>query len=156
MENHNDFIIRDYKKGDYQFIIDLWKITGLGDAKRGDDERIIEESISLGGKMLILEEKLTGIICGTSWMTFDGRRIHLHHFGIHPDYQGKRLSGMLLRQTLMFAKKKGYQIKLEVHRNNLKALGLYKKAGFTSLGDLEVYIIRNIKEIDPNQIFKPD
>lgn len=149
----NNFIIRDYHKGDFDSIIDLWQRTGLGDAKRGDDENTIEGSISIGGKMLILEEKNTAKICGTSWMTFDGRRIHMHHFGIHPDFQGKRLSGMLLKQSLLFAKEKGYQIKLEVHRNNHKAAELYKKAGFNYLGDYDVYIIRKIQDIDPDQIF---
>jgi ribosomal protein S18 acetylase RimI-like enzyme len=154
MVMRNQFIIRDYHKGDFQSINDLWQKTGLGDASRGDDDKVIENSITLGGKMLVMEERGTGKIVGTSWMTFDGRRIHFHHFGIHPEFQGRKLSGLLLKNTLLFAKEKGYQIKLEVHRNNLKALRLYQKAGFTSLGDLEVYIIRNIKDIDTDQIFK--
>jgi ribosomal protein S18 acetylase RimI-like enzyme len=154
MVMHNQFIIRDYHRGDFQAINDLWQKTGLGDARRGDDEKIIENSITMGGKLLIMEERETGKLVGTSWMTFDGRRIHFHHFGIHPEFQGNKLSGLLLKSTLLFAKEKGYQIKLEVHRSNQKALKLYQKAGFTSLGDLEVFIIRNIKEIDPDQIFK--
>jgi ribosomal protein S18 acetylase RimI-like enzyme len=38
-------------------------------------------------------------------------------------------------------------IKLEVHKDNVKALGLYKKAGFGYLGDYHVYIIRDISAI---------
>ena len=140
----NKFIIRDYQKGDFNGIMDLWSATDLGRPQRGDNEKIIEESITLGGCMLIMEEKQSGTILGTSWMTFDGRRMHLHHFGISPDYQGKGLSKPLLEESLKFVKKKGYQVKIEVHRDNLRAIRLYKKAGFEYLGDYDVYIIRNI------------
>ena len=138
----NKFIIRDYRKNDFKGIMDLWTATDLGRPERGDDEKIIEESIAMGGCMLVLEEKETGRICGTSWMTFDGRRIHLHHFGILPDYQGKGLADILLKESLKFVKKKGFQVKIEVHRDNLKAINLYTKAGFRYLGDYAVYIIR--------------
>lgn len=141
------FRTRDYKQGDFVQIADLWEATGMWSAKRGDNSSTIEKSIELGGKLIILEEQTTGKICGTSWMTFDGRRIHLHHFGILPDYQGKKLSKILLEESLSFAKGKGVQIKLEVHRTNTKAIDLYKKAGFKYLGDFDVYIIRNHSNI---------
>jgi ribosomal-protein-alanine N-acetyltransferase len=87
-------------------------------------------------------------ITGTSWLTFDGRRLHLHHFGIDPAYQGRGLAKELLRETLRFVKKKGYQVKLEVHVSNTVAIELYKKAGFEYLGDYDIYIIRDIQSIE--------
>jgi ribosomal protein S18 acetylase RimI-like enzyme len=103
----------------------------------------------MGGALLVMcageeEEK----IIGTSWMTFDGRRIHLHHFGILPEFQGQGLSKVLLRESLRFVKEKGYQVKLEVHRSDSKAVGIYQKAGFRYLGDYDVYIIRDLQSID--------
>lgn len=143
----NKFIIRDYKKGDYPGIMDLWLAADLGRPERGDNEKIIEESIIMGGSLLVMEEKASGKVTGTSWMTFDGRRIHLHHFGILPEYQGNGLSKPLLEESLRFVRKKGYQVKIEVHRKNLKAISLYKKAGFEYLGDYDVYIIRDINKL---------
>jgi len=146
MENkfyQNNYSIRDYHYGDFDGIMSLWIETGLGNPERGDDEKIIEDSIRIGGSMLVMEEKETKRVIGTSWMTFDGRRIHLHHFGIIPGLQGKGLSKMLLDESLKFVKSKGYQVKLEVHKTNIKALNLYKKAGFKYLGDYDVYIIRD-------------
>ena len=139
-----DFNIRNYRKGDFKEIMDLWIATDLGRPERGDNEKIIEESIIMGGSLLVMEEKASGKVTGTSWMTFDGRRIHLHHFGILPEYQGIGLSKPLLEESLRFVRKKGYQVKIEVHRKNLKAISLYKKAGFEYLGDYDVYIIRKI------------
>jgi ribosomal protein S18 acetylase RimI-like enzyme len=147
MIDKNNFIIRDYRKGDFEGISYLWTETKMGDPKRGDDEKIIWESVKIGGSLLVMEEKTSRKICGTSWMTFDGRRIHLHHFGILPEYQGKGLAKPLLAESLKFVKNKGYQVKIEVHRSNEKALNLYKKAGFKYLGDFDVYIIRDIENL---------
>jgi ribosomal protein S18 acetylase RimI-like enzyme len=149
MINKGKFIIRDYRKGDYQGIMDLWIATDLGRPERGDNEKIIEESIKMGGSMQVMEEKASGNIIGTSWMTFDGRRIHLHHFGILPEHQGKGLARPLLKESLKFVKKKGYQVKIEVSRSNEKALNLYKEAGFKYLGDYDVYIIRDLNTPRP-------
>jgi ribosomal protein S18 acetylase RimI-like enzyme len=140
MEN---IVIRDFIQSDFNALIDLWQRTDLGSALRGDNLEIIEQSIEMGGKMLMLENS-KGTIIGTSWMTFDGRRVHLHHFGIHPDYQHQGIGLRLAKESLKFVKQKGYQVKLEVHKNNLAAINLYKKLGFTYLGDYDVYIIRDL------------
>jgi ribosomal protein S18 acetylase RimI-like enzyme len=141
--------IRHYSRGDYQGILQVWKATGLSTPERGDDEETIERSIALGGTLLVLSDNDAGdAIIGTSWITFDGRRLHLHHFGITPEYQGKGLSGKLLAESLKFVKEKGYQVKIEVHRTNEVALRLYRKAGFRYLGDYDVYIIRDIQSLE--------
>ncbi|RPH34545.1 MAG: GNAT family N-acetyltransferase [Bacteroidales bacterium] len=139
--------IRDFESVDFEGLIDLWLLTGLGSAQRGDNLEIIEQSISMGGKMLMVKNS-NGKIVGTSWMTFDGRRIHLHHFGIHPDYQRKGIGQMLAIESLKFVKQKGYQVKLEVHKDNYAAIELYRKLGFAYLGDYDVYIIRDLGIIE--------
>ena len=136
--------IRNYKPEDYIEVEQLWNDTEMGGAERGDDNEIIEETILLGGKLFILEDIATGKIIGTSWLTQDGRRIYLHHFGIRPEHQGKGYSKILLKESLNFARNTGKQIKLEVHKNNITAVELYRKGGFKYLGDYDVYIIRDI------------
>jgi len=134
-------IIRDYHQTDYPGVVMLWEETGLGGAFRGDNDTVIDQSITLGGKMLIASTE-DGFVAGTSWMTFDGRRIHLHHFGISPKYQRQGIGRQLALASIAFAKEKGCQIKLEVHRDNVAAISLYKSLGFEYLGDYDVYIIR--------------
>ena len=147
-ENISDkFRTRYYRHGDFKEISDIWVMTGMGAPERGDDESVVENSISMGGALIVLEDIMTGKLVGTSWMTFDGRRILLHHFGILPGYQGNGLSKILLKESLSFAKGKGYQVKLEVHSTNIKASNLYKKFGFRRLGDYDIYIIRDISKI---------
>jgi len=141
------YFIRNYADSDYPEMIRLWEMLGLGGAHRGDDEHVIERTIQMGGQLLLLVDQDSNAIIGTSWLTVDGRRTYLHHFGIHADYQGKGLSDDLLEESLKLAKAIGMQVKLEVHKDNVKALGLYKKTGFRYLGDYLVFIIRDISKI---------
>lgn len=139
--------IRDYHKDDFEKLSILWQETELGNTKRGDNAQIIEHSIQIGGKLIVLENTVSGEIIGSSWMTFDGRRIHLHHIGVLPNYQNKGYGKLLTMESLKFAKEKGYQIKLEVHQSNKKAIDIYKKLGFQFLGDYDVYIVRDLNTI---------
>jgi ribosomal protein S18 acetylase RimI-like enzyme len=142
-------IIREYHKGDFNAIMNLWCATGMGSRNRGDDEATVERSIEMGGRMLVIcNDDPEGSIIGTSWLTFDGRRLHLHHFGIDPAFQRQGHAKELLRESLRYVKEKGYQVKLEVHRSNTVAVELYRKAGFEFLGDYDVYIIRDIQSIE--------
>ncbi|MEN8121140.1 MAG: GNAT family N-acetyltransferase [Bacteroidota bacterium] len=143
----NEYIIRDYQPVDYHKLMRLWNVTGLNTPGRGDNEIIIERTISVGGKLLVMLDERKDKIVGSSWLTSDGRRLYLHHFGILPEFQGRGLSKSLLSKSLAYAKEIGQQIKLEVHQNNTIAKNLYKKASFKYLGDYEVYIIRDISLI---------
>lgn len=142
-----DFFIREYVDSDYAEMIRMWESLDLGGIQRGDDQMIIRRTIQMGGQLLLMIEKTSDSIVGTSWLTVDGRRTYLHHFGIQADYQGLGLAKILLDASLKLAKTFGMQIKLEVHKENSKALGLYKSVGFTYLGDYQVYIIRDISMI---------
>jgi ribosomal protein S18 acetylase RimI-like enzyme len=142
-----DFFIREYVDSDYAEMIRLWESLNLGGIQRGDDQLVIRRTIQMGGQLLLMIEKTSDSIVGTSWLTVDGRRTYLHHFGIQTDYQGQGLAKILLDASLKLAKTFGMQIKLEVHKENSKALGLYKSVGFTYLGDYQVYIIRDISMI---------
>lgn len=140
------FLIRDYEPADYNGVMHIWKITGMGEPVRGDNNITIEKTIDQGGKFLVIIDQKINNLVGTSWITFDGRRLYLHHFGIDPDYQNQGLGKKLARATLKVAKKKNIQIKLEVHENNKTAIELYKKMGFKYLGNYEVYIIRDVQK----------
>jgi len=143
-----DYHIREFRDEDFPEMIRLWESLGLGAAHRGDDVLTINRTVAMGGRLLLLVNTSTDSIIGTSWLTTDGRRTYLHHFGIATEHQGKGLANMLLDASLKRAKTFGMQIKLEVHKDNAKALGLYAKAGFAYLGDYNVYIIRDVSIIN--------
>lgn len=143
-----EIIVRDYQPDDYPAVMKLWELTGLGGRQRDDDKSVIEKSIVMEGRLLVAVHK-DGRLVGTSWMTFDGRRIHLHHVGVLPAYQRNGIGRLLSIRSLEHARDKNVQIKLEVHRENKGAVALYKKLGFQYLGDYDVYIIRDFGTCDP-------
>ncbi len=81
-------------------MLELWKDTGLAQPERKDDAASIKRCNDMGGRLLVMEEPGTGRIIGSSWMTWDGRRIYLHHFGIHPDWQNRGLGTKLAVASL--------------------------------------------------------
>jgi len=104
-----NFTIRDYKPEDYSAIMHLWQETGLNTPGRGDNEKTIEKTISIGGKLLVMLYKEKKNIIGSSWLTSDGRRLYLHHFGIIPEYQGMMDSkSMLLNYTIILNQGRAY------------------------------------------------
>lgn len=135
--------IRNFKPGDFPDIEALWRETGLYNPERGDTAEIILRCNALGGKFLILEDESNSRIIGTSWMTWDGRRVLLHHFAVLPSMQRRGYGRELALESLAFARKKSSPMKLEVQRENLPAVQLYRNLGFKLFEGLDVYIIHH-------------
>ncbi len=133
-------IIRDYHPSDFPHVEALWKETGIYAKERGDTDTIIHRCNSLGGKFLVMEDPKTKLIVGTSWMTFDGRRVLLHHFAIRPSSQGKGLGRTLALESLKFAQELGCPVKLEVYQENQPAKNLYRSLGFYAFEDYDIFM----------------
>ena len=138
-------ITRDYTPDDYPRLIKLWKETGIGNPERGDNERIIRSCLKIGGRLLVMEDTENDVLMGSSWMTFDGRRMLLHHFAIKPEYQNKGFGSRLGQESLEYLKSEGYQVKLEVHKENAIAKRLYKKLGFFAYTNYDIFMIRDVQ-----------
>jgi len=137
--------IRDYRPEDFASLLELWRETNLAQPERGDNAEVIQQCCDHGGRLLLMEETEKEIIIGSSWMTWDGRRIYLHHFGILPFYQGLGLGTELAEKSLEWIRRKGQQVKLEVHKENHAAKRLYEKLGFFAFRDYDIYMIRDLK-----------
>ncbi|MCK4879458.1 MAG: GNAT family N-acetyltransferase [Bacteroidales bacterium] len=136
-------IIRNYKPGDFPQIEALWRETGIYTMERGDTPEIILRCNTQGGKFLIMEDDLNSRIIGTSWLTWDGRRVLMHHFAVLPSLQGRGYGRKLALESLAFAREKRSPLKLEVHRDNTPAIQLYRSLGFDVFEDYDVYMIHN-------------
>lgn len=138
-----DYRIIDYEPAFYESLDIFWKEIGVGGSYRGDNAAIILSTIESGGHLHLMLDSNNQII-GSSWLTNDKRRTYLHHFGISEKYRNQGLAAKLLEHSMAVAVKDGYQIKLEVHRDNEPAIRLYRKYGFSYLGDYMVLIKREI------------
>lgn len=134
--------IRDYRESDYTSLLRLWNKTELAQPERKDDAVVIKRCNDMGGRLLVMENVATGEIIGSSWMTWDGRRIYLHHFGIHPNWQNLGFGTKLAKASLEWIGSTGQQVKMEVHKENKAAKQLYKKLGFFAFEDYDLYMIR--------------
>lgn len=139
-------LIREYHPEDYPAVIFLWKKTGIYTMERGDTSELILRCNEAGGKFLVLEDQSDGRLKGTSWMTWDGRRVYLHHFAIDPVIQGKGYGRRLALESLDFARELKCPMKLEVHQKNAPAIKLYKSLGFEIFQDYDLYMI-----LDPSR-----
>lgn len=136
-------IIRNYHPGDFPQIETLWRETGIYTVERGDTPEIILRCDTQGGKFLILENELNNRIIGTSWLTWDGRRVLMHHFAVLASMQGRGYGRQLAIESLAFAREKESPLKLEVHRDNIPAIQLYRSLGFEVFEDYDVYMIQH-------------
>jgi len=143
-------LVRDYRPGDFESLQSLWKATDMGQAEREDSEEVIERCIDMGGRLLVLVNQVSEEIIGSSWMTWDGRRIFLHHFAILPAYQKLGLGTMLAKESMKWIRKQGQQVKLEVHKQKHAAKRLYEKFGFFSYKDYEIHMIRHVANKEGN------
>ena len=139
------YIIRDFESSDYTQLIKLWKETGIGNPERGDNEKVIRSCLKIGGKLLVMVDSEINVLMGSCWITFDGRRMFMHHFAIKPEYQGKKLGTRLFAEAIEFLKKAGHQVKLEVHKDNMIAKRMYKKFGFFAYTNYDIFMIRDIQ-----------
>ncbi|MGC9342537.1 MAG: GNAT family N-acetyltransferase [Bacteroidales bacterium] len=136
---------REFTRDDFPEIQKLWEITGMGSPERSDTADTILNCNKLGGYFIVMYLPEKNKIIGTSWMTWDGRRTYIHHFGIHPDYQGLGLGKILGWESLKYIRKIGSQVKLEVHKKNDIAKNLYQKLGFFAFTDYDIYMIRKLE-----------
>ena len=138
------FYFTHFQEKDFKEILNLWVDTDMGHPERKDSASTILRCNSFGGKLIVMKQNSNNEIVGTSWLTYDGRRIFLHHFGIKPYWQGHGLGKALGVESMKFIKSKGAQVKLEVQRNNSKAKRIYENLGFFSFEDYDVYMLRNV------------
>ena len=136
---------RKYTEKDFPEILNLWISSGMAGKERGDNHKQIQKTIDAGGKLIVMTSEKK--IIGTSWLTSDSRRLHLHHFAVLHRYRGKGYSHYLMKESIKFAQSKNMQLKLEVHKENITAINLYKKYGFHTFDDYYIMVIRKPNEI---------
>lgn len=134
-------MLRDFEDGDYEGLAALWSASGVGNPARGDGIESIHRSLESRARLLVLAEG--ELIIGSVWLTDDGRRLYVHHMALLPDEQGKGQGGLLMKAAVEIARERGLQMKLEVHRDNARAIALYRKFGFDFIGAYELMINRS-------------
>lgn len=83
-------------------------------------------------------------IIGYTGMWLVAYEAQITNVAVHPAYQAKGVASLLLKECLVYAKKQKLQaITLEVRISNHKAIHLYEKFGFKSVGIRPHYYLDN-------------
>lgn len=106
-------VLREYRPEDFPQVEKLWKETGVFRPERGDGPETILSCNEQGGKFLILEDETKQRIIGTSWLSWDGRRIHMQYFAVSPSMQGRGYGRRLARASMDFALSKKLPLNLK-------------------------------------------
>ncbi len=109
----------------------LWSLEGYKREIESPNSCLLTVSLNLGET-----KKVIGLGC--FWAVLE--EAHITILAIHPDYQGRGLGSLLLKNLLEEAYNRGLErATLEVAESNKKAINLYKKFGFKEAGRRKKY-----------------
>jgi len=142
-ERRSPVALRDFRPDDFAALAALWSVTGIGNPARGDSLESITRTLERGGRLIVAEQE--GSLVGSAWLTDDARRLYVHHMAVEPERQGRGIGARLMEKAVAVAAERGLQMKLEVRRDNLRAVALYRRFGFDLIGEeYEVMIRRSV------------
>ena len=128
----NNFAIREMTHDDIDNILQIEELCyGAHHWSRESFLTELSNKISSYRCILNSDKKCVGYI--GMWKIVD--EAHITNLSVHPDWRNKKLAHKLLLATIDECyKEKIKYITLEVRVSNEKAIGLYEKFGFKSLG----------------------
>ncbi len=140
--------IRKLNIADYDELIALWRICGLGHKYSGRDSResmardfARKETIVLG---MFDGNKLIGSVIGTS----DGRKGWINRLAVHPDYRGQRLARRLIEECETFLHGLGLTvIAALIEEENLPSMSAFEHCGYEAWPEI-VYFSKRTSEDD--------
>ena len=124
-------LIREFTMEDYSAVYALWQDAGPGLSLRPSDqvEEVRKKLSRDPGLFLVAEED--GQVVGVAMGAWDGRRGWLHHLAVSQACRGRGIASALLGQGEKRLRSKGcLKVNLLVHRDNLKAISLYRHLGY--------------------------
>lgn len=130
----------EIQKMDYKHIDNILQIEELcyGAHHWSRESFVTELNNKISSYNCILNDKSECIGYMGIWKISD--EAHVTNLSVHPDYQNKKLAHRLLLNAIKECYKEKIKfITLEVRVTNKKAIGLYEKFGFKSLGVRKKY-----------------
>jgi N-acetylglutamate synthase len=123
-------IIRLMQQADFDKICLLWKKINIAKESVIQDRENFEIMLRFNHSTCFVAEE-NGKIIGSIFGLFNGRRAWIHHLGVHPKWQNKKIGTKMLKLTEKSLKKIGTKrILLSVDFKNLKVVPFYEKNGY--------------------------
>ena len=123
---------------DYEEIISLWENTdGVGLNKNDDSKGSIKKFLEKNPDTCFIAKNGTDEIVGTIMAGSDGRRGHIYHLMVKPEYRKKGIGRKLLEKAEKGLRKEGItKAFLVVFKENDLGNGFWEEVGYKSRDDL--------------------
>lgn len=138
------FNIRDYQSGDFSMLYGLWEISGINYPGRNDTPTSIAATLKHGGRLLLGVTDTPDEVIASLWISFDGRRMHLHHLCVDPRFRLQGIATALVREGIAFARQTGTQLRLDIRKDNAIPRHIFEKLGFFAYTDYDIFVLRHI------------
>jgi putative acetyltransferase len=116
--------------------IDFQKLVVLLDevlrSRDGEDHTFYAQHNTLDNikHVVVIYQDTTAIGCG-AFKEFDSDTIEIKRMFVHPDYRGKGIASVVLKELEIWASEYNYnKFVLETGKNNPEAISLYQKNGY--------------------------
>lgn len=128
----------EFKIGDYQNVISLWKSCegiGLSSADSKDNmQTYLRRNPGMSFVAKCQNEVIGAVLCG-----HDGRRGYLHHLAVHPAYRNKGVGRSLVERCIRALQRIGIQkCHLFIFSRNIEGILFWEKIGWTPRNDLAI------------------
>ncbi len=142
-----EFLIRDFKIGDYEQVINLWQLSHLPLKPQGRDSRAqLEQQIKLDQTIFLVAEK-EGRIIGTVLATHDGRKGWINRLAVEPAYRRQGLGKLLIKRAEEELEKKGLPMFAAlIEENNLASINLFAEVGYEPHPEIKYFTKKNFPE----------
>jgi ribosomal protein S18 acetylase RimI-like enzyme len=123
-------IIRTFRVSDYPEVIEVWSEAGL-EFRPGDEIEGIRVKIRRDPELFLVAEN-QGKIVGAVMGAWDGRRAWIHHLGVRPSHQRKRVATRLIRELERRMRRKGIpKVNALIFGWNRKSIEFFSANGYS-------------------------
>lgn len=127
--------IRSFRLGDYEAIMQIWRMTGLDDTN-DDSLDALAHQLTWDSDLIMVAEsdgRVIGVIVGT----VDGDRAYFYRLAVHPDFQSQGVGRQLVEDLEQRFKNEGAnRVFIMVKQDNNKVIPFYTSLGY----DVQNYI----------------
>lgn len=133
----NSIKIRNFVIGDFNDVVNLWKVSGLPYKPKGRDRKEkIEIELEKDCSIFLVAESFKQVV-GVVFGTHDGRKGWINRLAVHPDFRTKGIARTLVGEVEKRLLGIGIEIMTSlIERENVESRFVFKKFGFKEWDDI--------------------
>ena len=138
--NDASLAIRDMRGGDYDSVVDLWRLSGLRFSAVGRDSRqAILTQLSMPSSIFFVAEREGGIVAA-ALCTHDGRKGWINRLAVLPQCQRMGVGGAMVREAERRFRERGLEVySCLIMADNERSQQMFAHLGYERQDDVVYY-----------------